>query len=73
MISGASTTLVADGAHLRVDGAYTGSAIGDTMTVAGTMDGGGAIALAALASMLIYIVMAGVLVWRPTGLFGQRS
>ena len=23
--------------------------------------------------VLIYIVMAGVLVWRPTGLFGQRA
>jgi branched-chain amino acid transport system permease protein len=27
----------------------------------------------ALSSMLIYIVMAGVLVWRPTGLFGART
>ncbi|MBS0550395.1 MAG: branched-chain amino acid ABC transporter permease [Proteobacteria bacterium] len=27
----------------------------------------------ALSQMLIYIVMAGVLVWRPTGLFGQRQ
>ncbi|MEP3441239.1 MAG: branched-chain amino acid ABC transporter permease [Sulfitobacter sp.] len=26
----------------------------------------------ALASMLIYILMAGVLIWRPTGLFGAR-
>ncbi|MCC8362778.1 autotransporter-associated beta strand repeat-containing protein [Lysobacter sp. A6] len=51
-ISGASTTLVADGAHLRVDGAYTGSAIGDTMTIAGTVDGGGAIALSAGADTL---------------------
>ncbi|MGA0776890.1 MAG: ABC transporter permease subunit, partial [Gemmobacter sp.] len=31
--------------------------------------GGGA----SLASMLIYIVMAGVLVWRPQGLFGARA
>ncbi|MGA1267653.1 MAG: branched-chain amino acid ABC transporter permease [Gemmobacter sp.] len=28
---------------------------------------------ASLASMLIYIVMAGVLVWRPQGLFGARA
>jgi branched-chain amino acid transport system permease protein len=27
----------------------------------------------ALSSMLIYLLMAGVLVWRPTGLFGARS
>lgn len=27
----------------------------------------------ALSQMMIYIVMAGVLVWRPTGLFGQRQ
>ncbi|HYR67318.1 MAG TPA: branched-chain amino acid ABC transporter permease [Reyranella sp.] len=27
----------------------------------------------AISQVLIYIVMAGVLVWRPTGLFGQRS
>jgi branched-chain amino acid transport system permease protein len=27
----------------------------------------------ALSSMLIYLLMAGVLVWRPTGLFGMRS
>jgi len=27
----------------------------------------------ALSQMMVYIVMAGVLVWRPTGLFGQRS
>lgn len=27
----------------------------------------------ALSSMLIYLLMAGVLVWRPTGLFGVRS
>ena len=27
----------------------------------------------AISQMLIYLVMAGVLVWRPTGLFGQRS
>ncbi|WP_425099293.1 branched-chain amino acid ABC transporter permease [Tropicibacter sp. S64] len=28
---------------------------------------------AALASMAIYILMAGVLIWRPTGLFGVRA
>ena len=28
---------------------------------------------AALASMAIYVLMAGVLVWRPTGLFGART
>ncbi|WP_353473351.1 branched-chain amino acid ABC transporter permease [Salipiger sp. H15] len=28
---------------------------------------------AALASMAIYVLMAGVLVWKPTGLFGARS
>ena len=27
----------------------------------------------ALSSMMIYLLMAGVLIWRPTGLFGQRS
>ena len=27
----------------------------------------------ALSSMMIYLLMAGVLVWRPTGLFGARS
>src|SRR5262249_5794764 len=27
----------------------------------------------AISQVLIYIVMAGVLVWRPTGLFGQRA
>ena len=27
----------------------------------------------ALSQMMVYIVMAGVLVWRPTGLFGHRS
>ena len=27
----------------------------------------------AISQMLIYVVMAGVLVWRPTGLFGQRA
>ncbi len=27
----------------------------------------------AISQVLIYILMAGVLVWRPTGLFGQRS
>jgi branched-chain amino acid transport system permease protein len=27
----------------------------------------------AISQMLVYILMAGVLVWRPTGLFGQRS
>jgi branched-chain amino acid transport system permease protein len=27
----------------------------------------------AISQVLVYIVMAGVLVWRPTGLFGQRS
>ncbi len=27
----------------------------------------------ALSQMMVYIVMAGVLVWRPTGLFGQRQ
>jgi branched-chain amino acid transport system permease protein len=27
----------------------------------------------AISQMLVYLVMAGVLVWRPTGLFGQRS
>jgi branched-chain amino acid transport system permease protein len=27
----------------------------------------------AISQVLIYVVMAGVLVWRPTGLFGQRS
>jgi len=27
----------------------------------------------ALSSMLVYLLMAGVLVWRPTGLFGARS
>jgi branched-chain amino acid transport system permease protein len=27
----------------------------------------------AISQVLIYIVMAGVLVWRPTGLFGQRT
>jgi branched-chain amino acid transport system permease protein len=27
----------------------------------------------AISQMLIYVVMAGVLVWRPTGLFGQRT
>ena len=27
----------------------------------------------ALSSMLIYLLMAGVLVWRPTGLFGARG
>ena len=27
----------------------------------------------ALSQMMVYIVMAGVLVWRPTGLFGQRA
>jgi len=27
----------------------------------------------ALSQMMVYIVMAGVLVWRPTGLFGQRT
>src|SRR5262249_46183298 len=27
----------------------------------------------AISQVLVYIVMAGVLVWRPTGLFGQRT
>jgi branched-chain amino acid transport system permease protein len=27
----------------------------------------------ALSSMMIYLLMAGVLVWRPTGLFGART
>jgi branched-chain amino acid transport system permease protein len=27
----------------------------------------------AISQVLIYIVMAAVLVWRPTGLFGQRQ
>jgi branched-chain amino acid transport system permease protein len=27
----------------------------------------------AISQVLIYVVMAGVLVWRPTGLFGQRT
>jgi branched-chain amino acid transport system permease protein len=27
----------------------------------------------AISQMLVYLVMASVLVWRPTGLFGQRS
>src|SRR5471030_1724722 len=27
----------------------------------------------AISQMLVYLVMAGVLIWRPTGLFGQRS
>ena len=27
----------------------------------------------ALASMLIYVLMAAVLIWRPTGLFGARA
>ncbi len=27
----------------------------------------------AISQMLVYLVMAGVLVWRPTGLFGQRT
>ena len=27
----------------------------------------------AISQVLVYVVMAGVLVWRPTGLFGQRS
>src|SRR5215469_6090075 len=27
----------------------------------------------AISQVLVYIVMAGVLVWRPTGLFGQRA
>ena len=27
----------------------------------------------AISQVLIYVVMAGVLVWRPTGLFGQRA
>lgn len=32
-----------------------------------------ATAAPALSSMMIYLLMAAVLVWRPTGLFGQRS
>jgi branched-chain amino acid transport system permease protein len=28
---------------------------------------------AALASMAIYILMAAVLIWRPTGLYGARA
>jgi branched-chain amino acid transport system permease protein len=27
----------------------------------------------AISQVLVYVLMAGVLVWRPTGLFGQRS
>jgi branched-chain amino acid transport system permease protein len=27
----------------------------------------------AMASMLIYLLMAALLVWRPTGLFGARN
>jgi branched-chain amino acid transport system permease protein len=27
----------------------------------------------AMASMLIYVLMAALLVWRPTGLFGARN
>ena len=27
----------------------------------------------AISQVLVYILMAGVLVWRPTGLFGQRT
>ena len=27
----------------------------------------------AISQVLVYVVMAGVLVWRPTGLFGQRT
>ena len=38
------------------------------------MEPGAATALgSSLASMAIYILMAGVLVWRPTGLFGARA
>lgn len=32
-----------------------------------------AAAAPAISQVLIYVVMAGVLVWRPTGLFGQRT
>ena len=35
-------------------------------------NGAASAAGSALASMLIYILMAGVLIWRPTGLFGAR-
>ena len=27
----------------------------------------------AISQVLVYVLMAGVLVWRPTGLFGQRQ
>ncbi|MBV8392456.1 MAG: branched-chain amino acid ABC transporter permease, partial [Alphaproteobacteria bacterium] len=27
----------------------------------------------AVSQVLVYVLMAGILVWRPTGLFGQRS
>jgi branched-chain amino acid transport system permease protein len=27
----------------------------------------------AISQVLVYVLMAGVLVWRPTGLFGQRT
>jgi branched-chain amino acid transport system permease protein len=28
--------------------------------------------MAALSAMAVYVLMVGVLLWRPTGLFGQR-
>jgi branched-chain amino acid transport system permease protein len=38
------------------------------------MDGSSAAAIgSALASMMIYVLMAGVLIFKPTGLFGNRT
>jgi branched-chain amino acid transport system permease protein len=39
--------------------AFQGTAVGNT--------------IAALAAMAVYVLMVGVLLWRPTGLFGRRS
>ena len=67
-----------------IKGALVGSLlVGLTDTLGGVllpalfrqfMEGSSAAAVgSALASMLIYVLMAAVLIWRPTGLFGARA
>lgn len=52
-------------------GSVPGAAIGALLV--GVIDTFGKVFLPEIAGMLIYVVMAAVLLWRPTGILGKRE
>jgi branched-chain amino acid transport system permease protein len=50
-------------------GSVTGAAVGALLI--GLTDTFGKVFFPQIASILIYVLMAGVLLWRPNGLFGK--